>query len=135
MFIYQHRVHFYETDTMGVVHHSNYLRFYEEARVAYAHSLGVLDYQKPETASQFAVIDSRVKYLKPAKFGDVLDIHVQGRCEGNRVIFQYRLYNGATLLSVCETQHVVVGLDLKLKRLSAELIEKLGRDQWKETWL
>ena len=35
-----HRVQYYETDRMGVTHHSNYIRFMEEARVAYLEQLG-----------------------------------------------------------------------------------------------
>ena len=36
--IYKHRVHYYETDKMGIVHHSNYVRWLEEARaVSYTH--------------------------------------------------------------------------------------------------
>ena len=37
---YQHTVQYYETDKMGIVHHSNYIRWMEEARVAYLAQLG-----------------------------------------------------------------------------------------------
>ena len=30
---YDHKVQYYETDGMGIVHHSNYIRWFEEARV------------------------------------------------------------------------------------------------------
>ncbi len=36
----QHQVQYYETDKMGVTHHSNYIRFMEEARVAFLKALG-----------------------------------------------------------------------------------------------
>lgn len=32
---YKHKIHYYETDQMGIVHHSNYIRWFEEARVDY----------------------------------------------------------------------------------------------------
>ena len=35
---YIHRVHYYETDRMGVTHHSNYIRMMEEARVDFTHT-------------------------------------------------------------------------------------------------
>ena len=38
---YVHKVHYYETDKMGIVHHSNYIRWMEEARVAMLDRLGV----------------------------------------------------------------------------------------------
>ncbi|MFN8943705.1 MAG: acyl-CoA thioesterase, partial [Pseudobdellovibrionaceae bacterium] len=58
-----HLVQFYETDQMTIVHHSNYLRFMEEARVAWAKEKGLIDYQKIESASHFAVLESRVKHV------------------------------------------------------------------------
>ena len=36
---YEHKVQYYETDQMGCVHHSNYIRWFEEARTAYLEQL------------------------------------------------------------------------------------------------
>ncbi len=136
MFIHCHKVQFYETDLMGIVHHSNYLRFYEEARVAWAHSKGLLDYQKPGSASHFAVYETQVKHIKPTFFGDDLEIEVQGTTQGNRIIFQYRLRGrGKEVCSVAKTVHVALGPDLKLLRLPAEMKAALESEQWTETWL
>ena len=41
MFTYKRRVKFYETDGMRVVHHANYLRYFEEARVEYLRAGGI----------------------------------------------------------------------------------------------
>lgn len=38
---YSRRVHYYETDQMGIVHHSNYIRWFEEARTAYMDQNGI----------------------------------------------------------------------------------------------
>lgn len=140
MFIHRHKVQFYETDLMGIVHHSNYLRFYEEARVAWAHSKGLLDYQKPGSASHFAVYETQVKHVKPTFFGDDLEIEVQARTEGNRLVFQYRLHGrDGEVCSVAKTVHVPLGLDLKLLRLPADMKaivnNELEKEPWTETWL
>ncbi|MGE9744434.1 acyl-CoA thioesterase [Bdellovibrio bacteriovorus] len=140
MFIHRHKVQFYETDLMGIVHHSNYLRFYEEARVAWAHAHGLLDYQKPGSASHFAVYETQVKHMKPTFFGDDLEIEVQARCEGNRLVFQYRLHGrGGEVCSVAKTVHVPLGLDLKLLRFPADMKaivnKELEKEAWIETWL
>ena len=37
---YKHKVHYYETDKMGITHHSNYIRFMEEARVDFLSQIG-----------------------------------------------------------------------------------------------
>lgn len=135
MFIHEHRVQFYETDLMGIVHHSNYLRFYEEARVAWAHHRGIIDYQKPESAAHFAVLGTRVHHLRPARFGDLLQIHVQARREGIRVIFEYRIECGAEVISLGETRHAPLGPDLKPIRLPVAMKSALEKELWTGTWL
>lgn len=136
MFIHRHKVQFYETDLMGIVHHSNYLRFYEEARVGWAHARGLIDYQKPESASHFAVYETQVKHMKPTFFGDDLEIAVQGRVEGNRLIFQYRLTGrNGEVCSLGKTVHVSLTKDLKLMRMPAEVRAVTEREQWTEIWL
>ncbi len=131
-----HLVQFYETDQMTVVHHSNYLRFMEEARVAWATRNGLIDYQKIESASHFAVLETRVKHLKPALFGDLLKVFVQVRRKAIRVVFQYRIVNQKDdVVALGETIHVPLGLDLKLKRLPDEFIQVIERQPWTETWL
>lgn len=136
MFIHRHKVQFYETDLMGIVHHSNYLRFYEEARVAWAHAKGLIDYQQPGSASHFAVYETQVKHMKPTFFGDDLEIEVQGKTQGNRILFQYRLRGrGQEVCSVAKTVHVALGQDLKLLRLPVEMKAAMESEQWTEIWL
>ncbi len=135
IFSYQHRVQFYETDTMRVVHHSNYLRFCEEARVNWAHSVGLIDYQKPESASHFAVIETRVKHLKPAFFGDLLVVQLQVRLDGLRIFFQYKIKSGPDVVTLAETIHVPLDTKLKPMRLTKEFQTVMETQLWKETWL
>ena len=40
-FVYERKAHYYETDQMGIVHHSNYIRWFEEARIAYMEFIGL----------------------------------------------------------------------------------------------
>lgn len=90
-FLYTRRIKFYETDLMKIVHHSNYLRFCEEARVEWAISKGLMTYQQPNGAFQLAVLETKVKHLKPCLFGDDLAILVQAEMSGVKVRFQYRI--------------------------------------------
>ena len=39
--MYTHRVQYYETDQMGIVHHSNYIRWFEEARIDWMRHCGI----------------------------------------------------------------------------------------------
>lgn len=138
IFSVKHLVQFYETDLMGIVHHTNYLRFMEEARVAWAHNLGLIDYQKPESAFQFAVVETRVKHLKPARFGDVIDIEVQARAVGRvRIQFQYRLihYKSKDILCIGSTTHVALDTELQPHKIPASMKAILEKEKWTETWL
>ena len=136
MFIHRRKVQFYETDLMGIVHHSNYLRFYEEARVGWAHERGLLDYQKAGGAHHLAVYETQVKHIKPTFFGDDLEIAVQVRSEGNRIVFEYRMVGrNGEVVSVAKTVHVPLGLDLKLIRIPAPMKAVLEKESWTETWL
>ena len=76
MFVYQHKVHYYETDRMGVTHHSNYIRFMEEARVAYLDSIGA-SYARIEAEGVISpVIEVSGRYLHTTTFDDLLEIEV-----------------------------------------------------------
>jgi acyl-CoA thioester hydrolase len=70
------RVRFVETDAMGIVHHSNYLPYFEEARVAY---LRHLDHPFTEWRAhglESPVLESYVRYRRALEFDDVLVVHV-----------------------------------------------------------
>lgn len=135
MYSQTHRVQFYETDQMGVVHHSNYLRFCEEARVGWAHSCGLIDYQMPGSANLFAVYETRVRHLKPALFGDEVLVELQARGQGVRIQLQYRLTAGGQVLALAETVHVPLDHQLKLIRPPLALKKILEKESWTETWL
>lgn len=135
MYVHNHLVQFYETDLMGIVHHSNYLRFFEEARVGWAHQTGLIDYQKPESAANFAVVETRVRHVKACFFGDKLETDVEVRTTGLRVQFQYRLRVGTDVRAYGMTEHVALGKDLKLMRLPEPMKHALEKEKWTETWL
>ena len=65
--MYQHNVQYYETDKMGITHHSNYIRFMEEARLVFFKNIG-FDYS---TVGDVIDIDVSVK----AYNGIVLTMH------------------------------------------------------------
>ena len=142
MYKYKHLVQFYECDMMGVVHHGNYLKFYEEARVGWAHIHGILDYQKPESASHMAVLETWVRHLKPARFGDSLEIYVQAKLEGIRLTFEYKMHcsqRNNELTSVARTRHVPLNKELQVIRPPIHMRETFKKiaekNIWIETWL
>ena len=70
------KVQYYETDMMGVAHHSNYIRWMEEARIDFMDQMG-FPYKRMEEEGVLSPVKSiRVNYLKPCTFGDEVEITV-----------------------------------------------------------
>lgn len=67
-------VRYYETDQMGIVHHSNYVRYFECARNAMMKDLGLpIEYVEANNI-MFPVVSVELKYKHVAKMGDRLRI-------------------------------------------------------------
>ena len=70
-------IRYYETDQMGFVHHSNYLRYFELARIEWISSLG-LSYQKMEERGYLMpVIKASIDFKRPLTFGKSFRIKVE----------------------------------------------------------
>ncbi|MGE0634027.1 MAG: acyl-CoA thioesterase [Pseudobdellovibrionaceae bacterium] len=136
-FEYSRRSHFYETDLMGIVHHSNYLRFLEEARVAWLRERKIDHLHGPDAGCYFAVLSTEVKHLKPVYFEEVFKVELETRLEGVVMTFQYRLttsrYTEPCL--VAKTTHVPVNNEMKVLKLNKNIREVFKREKWTETWL
>ena len=68
------RVHFYDTDTMGVVHHANYIRWFETGRVEYLRSIGITLTDLIHDNILFPITEIKANYHHPAQFDDDLEL-------------------------------------------------------------
>lgn len=68
------RVRFDETDQQGVVHHGNYIRYFEVARIEFFRSIGFSYKEFEGTGVRMVVAEIQVKYQAPAYFDDILDL-------------------------------------------------------------
>ncbi len=76
MFRYTRKAQYHETDKMGIIHHSNYVKWMEEARIAFMESLG-FGYDKVEELGIYSpVAGISVSYKNPVNFNDTVDIEV-----------------------------------------------------------
>jgi len=75
-FTHDIRVRFVETDAMGIVHHSNYLAYFEEARVAFLAHVGHPFTTWRDDGLESPVLESFVTYRQPLKFDDVITVHL-----------------------------------------------------------
>ncbi|HTY16872.1 MAG TPA: thioesterase family protein [Myxococcota bacterium] len=128
----RHRVAFYETDAMGIVHHANYVRFLEEARVVWMD-----EHDRPyrEYAAEglhFATTAVELRYLRSAVFDDVLAITTWPEwVRGASLRMAYEIRRGDELLAAGASEHAMVDLDGRPRRIPAEqlavLRERVGR--------
>ena len=73
---YQHKVQYYETDQMGMVHHSNYIRWFEEARVDYLAAVGLPYDQMEAEGVGSPVLSVQCQYKSKVVFGETVTLHV-----------------------------------------------------------
>lgn len=71
---YYHTVQYYETDQMKVVHHSNYIRWFEEARTDYLNQKEVPYAEIEKMGIIIPVVDVSCKYIKMTRFGETVEI-------------------------------------------------------------
>ena len=109
-------VYYEDTDTLGMVYHSNYLKYFERARVEWLNALGV-DLPAVAAASRRAFVVHRVniEYLKPAALGDRLAATVEVlEVRSCFVELRQTVRRGDELLTQAEVRIVYVDMD-KLK--------------------
>ena len=114
------RVRFVETDLMGVVHHSNYLRWFEMARVEYLRRANVM---LPELIAEgilFPITDIQCKYVQSARFDEIVRVEAE-LVDFSRVklCFSYRVLRDTDdiLLAEGATKNVFTGANGKIARL------------------
>ncbi len=76
MHTYIHRVNYYETDKMGITHHSNYIRWMEEARADYLKSLGYGLRRLETDGITSPVVSVECRYKHTTTFDDEIKIEV-----------------------------------------------------------
>ena len=77
------RVYWEDTDAGGVVFYANYLKFFERARTEWLRSLGFEQQRmRDDTGAMFIVAATSVRYLRPARLDDLLDVTVTVRNAG-----------------------------------------------------
>jgi acyl-CoA thioester hydrolase len=103
------RVRFAETDAQGVAHNSNYLVWFEIARIAYLEEFAGGYPALRETGLESFVLESHVRYRLPAHFDDRLQIHARvGELRGARFRFDYEVTRGDEVVADGWTSHACV---------------------------
>jgi acyl-CoA thioester hydrolase len=122
------RVRFAETDAQGIVHNSNYLVWFEVARVEYL-ELHAGGYQRlRELGIEALVLESHVRYLQPARFDDRLVVHARcGDLKGARFRYEYAIERDGVVIADGWTAHATVdGKSLRPTRVPTWLADAIA---------
>ena len=120
--MYTHKVHYYKTDKMGITHHSNYIRWMEEARIDFLKQIG-WGYEEIESMGIISPVTSvECKYKSTTTFADdvYIDVWIE-EFKGVKLKIRYNMQksNGT---SVCEavSEHCFINKEGKIISLKHE---------------
>ena len=105
---YRRTVQYYETDQMAIVHHSNYIRWFEEARLDQLTQLGIHYPLLESKGIIIPVVDINCSYLVSARYGDEVSIIPKlVQYSGVRMVYQYEVRHCTTnqLLATGSSTH------------------------------
>jgi len=126
MYEYTREVYYYETDQMGVVHHSNYLRWLEEARNFFFNDMDLAYVETERYGVMSPVTDISLKFRRPARFGDSFTVRLQlTKYTGVRFRVAYTVINqkGEVLVDG-ESGHAFIGTDHRPVSLARAIPER-----------
>lgn len=129
-YTFERKINYYETDKMGVVHHSNYIRFLEEARCDWLENIEMPFDVLEDNGITIPVLEVKCKYKYHVTFGDIILIKpFVKEYTGVRMTVGYEVINKETkkLVLEAETKHCFTDKTLKpinLKKHKKEFSDK-----------
>ncbi|MDD2971828.1 MAG: acyl-CoA thioesterase [Lachnospiraceae bacterium] len=126
---YRHKVQYYETDQMAIVHHSNYIRWFEEARVDYMDQMGYGYKRMEEEGIVSPVISVQAEYKSMTRFGETVGIEVKVlQFNGVKLTLGYHIYDSETNELRCQgnSEHCFIdkeGKFVSVKRAKPEFYQ------------
>ncbi|WP_066017331.1 acyl-CoA thioesterase [Endozoicomonas atrinae] len=124
------RVPFHDVDMMEVAWHGHYLKYFEIARCALLDRIAYNYMEMKESGFAWPVVDLRVKYVRPARFGQDIRVTATVLEYENRLVLEYLIEDVATGVKLTrgKTTQVAVSIDTGEMQLVSPpvLWEKLG---------
>lgn len=115
-FEYERKINYYETDKMGVVHHSNYIRFLEEARCRWMKELNLPMEKLEEMGYTIPTLEVNCKYQNHVTSGDIISIKpFVAEYNGVRMTIEYKVMNVKTGKEIIKawTKHCFTNRELR----------------------
>lgn len=115
--IYRRRAHYHETDQMGIVHHSNFIKWFEEARIYLMKEIGTSYKVMEEEGVISPVVNVFCEYKTMVRFDDEIFIHIK-IIDYNSIQFKvkYRLTNKDESITYAlgESKHCFLNKDMRI---------------------
>ena len=114
---YEHITQYYETDQMGIIHHSNYIRWMEEARVDLMRQAGISMVDIEKLGILIPVLSVSCEYKSMTRFGDTVIIDMRlAEYNGIKMFIEYQIYDKQTgkLRALGSSSHCFLSRDGKL---------------------
>lgn len=130
-FFYTHKAQYYETDQMGIIHHSNYIRWFEEARIDFFEKINCSYKSIEELGILSPVLEVQAKYLSMVHFDDTVKIETSIESfNGIKLTMHYSITDAQTgeLRTDGISRHCFMdrnGKFVSLKRSYPDLYEKI----------
>jgi len=121
-------VRFAETDQMGVVHHSEYIVWFEVGRIAWMAAAGMPYTEIAGAGYNFAVTDLQCRYRNAIRFGDAVQVITRlGSLRSRQVEFVYEIRNTHTgdIYADGHTRHICVDGDGRMTRVPDWIAKRL----------
>lgn len=129
-FEYKRKMNYYETDRMGIIHHSNYIRFLEEARCAWMEEFNLPMQKLEENGITIPTLEVDCKYKHHVTFGNTIIIKpIITEFNGVRMTVTYNVTEETTGNTVIEgyTKHCFTNKELRpinLKKYNVDFFNK-----------
>lgn len=122
---YQHKVQYYETDRMGITHHSNYIRIMEEARGEWMEQMG-MSYDTFESLGLSSpVVNVSCNYKKPTTYNDCIEVNIFIiDCDHLKMRLAYEMTSKGDTVATATSVHCFLekdGRPISLKRRFPEV--------------
>ncbi|SFB06227.1 acyl-CoA thioesterase [Algoriphagus aquimarinus] len=128
-------IRFSEVDSLGIVWHGNYLKFFEDGRESLGLKYGMSYHDLYDNKLILPIVETNLKFKSVLKFGHVARLVTQLQfSKAAKVIYKYTVYNETTgkLAAVGETTQVFVNEEMELQLITPPVFE-----DWKakQIWL
>ena len=111
-----YKVRYYETDQMGFVHHSNYLKYFEMARIEWFDFLDIRYVELEKKNIWLPVVECSISYMNPLFFGDEFKVEIECEKEPmSKIEFSYHIINNKKV-EICKGFTKLAFYDPKIKK-------------------